>query len=476
MGSAFGQSAAQAAVTAGQAGPMSGKPAGVDHLPKLLGYDSVDLVPQADTIGALPAARCAPEEAAVFLPHAWQAGALPPLGAFEASGSPFIVTGDPLCFNQAIDGSRDPGTHMPLNAFVPVESDSFKGRMLIFSKGAPGTPADEFKGTRFLGKTVIQGQFKRRIPAEDLWIGQELLKKPLLPASFQKLVYTTAAKMFSSTHRVTTEGDAVGFLNPLLAMSHTVNVSRPGAEPATVADIEEDARLLSSELVDSSGAPATPAARQRYYDRPANLARAWFEPGLVYSFVICQSIMDLTQYKLSLGGFLNLDLCQLLNGQPLQMKCKDVREGRPVLSLLMWHRNLNYLQGASSSRIRRLSGAGSARTSSAGGSLRPSSSVASSLGGLCPSSSCGGSSMGHSRTSSSDLSSNSSDLDSRSEDLSRCSSEPPGEAEDAGDESCSEYGSCCSDFAHLEQDPGAEVPPAGQQPAQVQPPDRKSVV
>lgn len=31
------------------------------------------------------------------------------------------------------------------------------------------------------------------------------------------------------------------------------------------------------------------------------------------------------QYKLSLGGFLNLDLCPLLNGQPLQMMCKNVR-------------------------------------------------------------------------------------------------------------------------------------------------------
>jgi hypothetical protein len=41
--------------------------------------------------------------------------------------------------------------------------------------------------------------------------------------------------------------------------------------------------------------------------------------------VITQSIVDMEAYRLKLGAFINLDLCPVLNGQPLQMLCKNVR-------------------------------------------------------------------------------------------------------------------------------------------------------
>jgi hypothetical protein len=50
-----------------------------------------------------------------------------------------------------------------------------------------------------------------------------------------------------------------------------------------------------------------------------------FDPQHVYTFVICQSIMDMPAYRLKLGAFINLDLCPVLNGQPLQLMCKNVQ-------------------------------------------------------------------------------------------------------------------------------------------------------
>lgn len=72
--------------------------------------------------------------------------------------------------------------------------------------------------------------------------------------SFQRLVFTTAAKLFSSTYRIMVEGDgeAVGYMNPLLAMAATVNVSSPGQQPDLRA-ATEDMRLLDSSLTDKSG-------------------------------------------------------------------------------------------------------------------------------------------------------------------------------------------------------------------------------
>lgn len=76
-----------------------------------------------------------------------------------------------------------------------------------------------------------------------------------LPAcSFQRLVFTSAAKIFSSTYRVMVEGegDAVGYLNPLLAIASTVNVSKQGQQPGLRA-VTEDMSLLDRRLTDRTG-------------------------------------------------------------------------------------------------------------------------------------------------------------------------------------------------------------------------------
>jgi hypothetical protein len=51
------------------------------------------------------------------------------------------------------------------------------------------------------------------------------------------------------------EGDAVGYLNPLLAMAAVINVSLPGQQPE-LRSATEDMRLFDSALADKSGRSA----------------------------------------------------------------------------------------------------------------------------------------------------------------------------------------------------------------------------
>jgi hypothetical protein len=89
-----------------------------------------------------------------------------------------------------------------------------------------------------------------------------------------------------------------------------------------------DQHLTTSAVVHPcapAGKPVNSQQRQKHFDKPSNLAAAHLGSEHVYTFVIGQSILDMMQYRLSLGGLLNLDLCPILNGQPLQMMCKNIK-------------------------------------------------------------------------------------------------------------------------------------------------------
>ena len=53
-------------------------------------------------------------------------------------------------------------------------------------------------------------------------------------------------------------------------------------------------------------------------------------------------MMDFSTYRVSVGGFLSLDLTLALNSQPLQLMVKDADSGDYAYSMLVWHRNLLY--------------------------------------------------------------------------------------------------------------------------------------
>ena len=119
-------------------------------------------------------------------------------------------------------------------------------------------------------------------------------------------------------------------------MIQTVNVAEPGQEPQDLWAAKEDMRLFAPELADKHGNALPAERRRRWCDAPRNLEGRAFSPDHVYTLHIWQHLIDFSSYKLSVGGFVNLDLAAALNAQPLQLTCKDIRVRALFVCVLAW--------------------------------------------------------------------------------------------------------------------------------------------
>jgi hypothetical protein len=108
-----------------------------------------------------------------------------------------------------------------------------------------------------------------------------------------------------------------------------------------------------------------------------------------------QHLIDFSSYKLSVGNWVNIDLAAALNGQPLQLTCKDTKSDEYAFSMLVWHERLLYGEDsgitAAAAHITEKLGKwgaglksalwGSSSSSSSGGGVDVSSSSSNSSGG-----------------------------------------------------------------------------------------------
>lgn len=78
-------------------------------------------------------------------------------------------------------------------------------------------------------------------------------------------------------------------------------------------------------LTVTAGAPLSADKRRQWCDIPKNLAGRLLDTEYIWTFHIWQHLIDFSTYKLSVGGFVNLDLTHALNCQPLQLTCKDTK-------------------------------------------------------------------------------------------------------------------------------------------------------
>lgn len=71
-------------------------------------------------------------------------------------------------------------------------------------------------------------------------------------------MFSTAARYFSNTYKVTVEGEGeeLGYLNPLLAVAEVINVSRPDQTP-DMENVQEDVRLLDRRMATKTGVCAS---------------------------------------------------------------------------------------------------------------------------------------------------------------------------------------------------------------------------
>ncbi|GBF92361.1 hypothetical protein Rsub_05563 [Raphidocelis subcapitata] len=279
--------------------------------------------------------------------------AMPSIEALRASPHrPVLVTADPgVTGPRYCGGPFDPAAALPINGKAfDVDSDMFKGRLVIHINGLATTDPAVFAGKKRTIHIAAQGKFKRRVRVGALCTGQEYhapMGKGLEWLSEQLMRGT--AKMFSRTTLVNAHGSEPYFLNPVMAACQLVNVSEEGREPEIFAATEDCRRgsvgvcaLLTPALRDASGQPLPAERRRRWCDDPAHLEGLYFGTDHVYTFHVWQHLIDFSSYKAHISGFMNVDLTYILLSQPVGVMVKDVDRGDYAYSLLAWHERLLY--------------------------------------------------------------------------------------------------------------------------------------
>lgn len=276
--------------------------------------------------------------------HPWHKPAQPSHDEIKASPHyPVYVTANPMAGSQVFNEDTNVAKQLDINAgSMNVETAIFSGRVEIHLKGLKTSRKEIFDGKKRYFQIACQGKFKREVDAAALCIGQEFVKEGNVPGWVGELVLTAAAKVFSSSAHVDVHTRLPYFMNPVLAACQMVNISRDDDVPEDIWAAQEDMRLFSDELSDKSGKALTADKRRKWCDQPKNLEGRKFDPELTYTFHIWQHLIDFSSYKLSVGGFVNLDLAAALTAQPLQLTCKDIKNNEYVFSMLVWHEKLLY--------------------------------------------------------------------------------------------------------------------------------------
>ncbi|KXZ48704.1 hypothetical protein GPECTOR_26g607 [Gonium pectorale] len=234
---------------------------------------------------------------------------------------------------------------------IRVESELFSGELHLFIRGLPNAPEHMFAGKKRASWVAMQGRFKAPLSLESVVTGQEF-PRPLrhLPAAwFVENVMINLAQQLNPSLRVGPLSSP-HLLMPLIASAQLVNVSEPGCQPHVMA-CPEDVRLFCPQLTarrvaaggGSAGTahsqPASSEARRRYFTSPRNRAGLVYDTRRVWTFLYWQQYMDLSSYKLDLGG-LTYDLIRHLDGQPLQIMAKDESSSRYLFNVAVWHERL----------------------------------------------------------------------------------------------------------------------------------------
>eukprot|EP00877_Chromochloris_zofingiensis_P008387 jgi/Chrzof1/3801/Cz13g09100.t1 len=275
--------------------------------------------------------------------HPWQRPAVPsPEALAKSPHYPVVVTANPMVKDQVFDGSSIPSQQLQINGkCMQFESELFTGKIEVHLKGLPTSQRHLFEGKKRFFHIAVQGKYKRPIAADALCMGQEFVKAGNVPPWIGEVVLTAAARAFSKSTQVDVYARLPYFMNPVLAACQLVNVSAEGEQPDMWA-ATEDMRLFSAELADKNGAPLSADKRRQWCDIPKNLAGRLLDTEYIWTFHIWQHLIDFSTYKLSVGGFVNLDLTHALNCQPLQLTCKDTKANEYCFSMLVWHDKLLY--------------------------------------------------------------------------------------------------------------------------------------
>ena len=233
-----------------------------------------------------------------------------------------------------------------VRAQIPFEIDSeiFKGRMVVYVRGLTNTPSDIFAGKARTIQLAIQGKFKREIPMDDCVIGQ-CLSRPLqnLPSRWLLALCARIVQGFGEKWGIELSmptAERPFMLAPIALAAQAMSCEYEG----DVQDIEGPIIENVDAMSDVFPAGVTASKRQKILKGILRKSRKGlakmpvFDTERVWTFGFWQSQINFMTYRLDLGvGIFNL--IRVMDGQPLCF-CSSTRAGHILFRMEVWHREL----------------------------------------------------------------------------------------------------------------------------------------
>lgn len=233
-----------------------------------------------------------------------------------------------------------------VRAQVPFEIDSeiFKGRMIVFIKGLDNTPKHIFAGKARTIQLAIQGKFKREVAMDECVIGQALTKPLInLPSRWLLALCVRVVRGYGENWGIDLSmptDDNPYMLAPMALAAQAMSCEYEG----DVQDIEGAIIENVDTRADIFAPGTTPRQRQKTLKGLLRKARKGegempkFDTERVWTFGFWQSQINFLTYRIDLGvGVFNL--LKVMNGQPLCF-CSSLRSGEILFRLEVWHREL----------------------------------------------------------------------------------------------------------------------------------------
>ena len=236
-----------------------------------------------------------------------------------------------------------------VRAQIPFEIDSelFKGKMVVYMRGLDNEPHDIFNGRMRTIQIALQGKFKREIAMDELVIGQTL-SRPLknLPSRWLLSLCARVIRSFGELWgmKLSMPTDEKPFMLAPVALAaqalsceeaHDVqDISGPIIENcssmpllADVTTASQRQKILKKLIVKSK-------KRSKTMNQPVPV----FDTERVWTFGFWQSQINFLTYRVDLGvGTFNL--LRIMNGQPLSF-CASSLSGEIMFRMEVWHENL----------------------------------------------------------------------------------------------------------------------------------------
>ena len=227
-----------------------------------------------------------------------------------------------------------------------IESEVFKGQMVVYIRDLDNSPPDIFNGRARTIQIAVQGKFKREIPMDECIIGQALAR-PLsnLPSRWLLSLAARVVRAFGEKYSMqltSPTAERPSMLAPMALAAQAMSCEYEG----DVQDIEgplienvssmsifpEGTTALQRQKILGKIIRSNKKGRKHQTDVPV------FDTERVWTFGFWQSQINFTTYKVDLGvGQFNL--LKIMNGQPLSF-CAQTRSGEIVFRLEIWHEKI----------------------------------------------------------------------------------------------------------------------------------------